>query len=219
MTLTNPKPLGWAYGEILTSAQANSIGTQLPYALDGNGGGTYEPSAPIIVGGSGLQIAKMRWPAALLPSFVTVGSWTLSLHNVWRYDTSTASTNDQLHLTLPITWTAGTLSAVRIWVCATHSATNSPGELPATLPELAVFKRSFPGSPGPNPTATQLGSTASDTSSTLTAYKTAHYIEVSGLSESIDLSEVYSIRINASSGDDGADDDFMVMSVEAELAV
>ncbi len=39
--LTNPKPLGWAYGEILTSAQMNTIASQLPFAIDGAGGGTY----------------------------------------------------------------------------------------------------------------------------------------------------------------------------------
>jgi hypothetical protein len=29
----------------------NSIGTQLPFAIDGNAGGTYTPSAPIVIGG------------------------------------------------------------------------------------------------------------------------------------------------------------------------
>lgn len=56
MTLTNPKPLGFAYGEILTSAHVNSAFAQLPYALDGNAGGTYAPSAPLIINGSGLQV-------------------------------------------------------------------------------------------------------------------------------------------------------------------
>ena len=56
MTLTNPKPLGFAYGEILTSALVNSAFSQLPYAVDGNAGGTYAPSDPIIIGGDGLNV-------------------------------------------------------------------------------------------------------------------------------------------------------------------
>lgn len=54
--LTNPKPLGWAYGETLTSTQMNSFGTQLPYAVDGNAGGTYEPTNPIIIDGDGIEL-------------------------------------------------------------------------------------------------------------------------------------------------------------------
>lgn len=51
MTLTNPKPLGWAFGELLTSAQMNSVATQLPYAIDGNAGGTYANTNPIVLTG------------------------------------------------------------------------------------------------------------------------------------------------------------------------
>ena len=221
MTLANPKPLGWGYGEILTSAQANSFGTQMPYALDGNGGGSYSPSAPIIVGGSGLQIAKLRWPAVALPAFDNAGAgvWDLDFMGAWRYSTATASTSDTLSLPLPAVWIAGTLSAVRIWVCASHGSTNSPEALPTTKPKLGVYKHTLPTS-GPTPVLTQLGSTATDSSATITDYKTPHYIEVSGLSESIGLTEAYSIRITPSSGDTGGgEDDIMVLSVEAELSV
>jgi hypothetical protein len=51
MTLTNPKPLGWAFGEILTSAQMNSFGTQLTRALDGTGGGSYTLTNPLVLAG------------------------------------------------------------------------------------------------------------------------------------------------------------------------
>jgi hypothetical protein len=56
MTLTNPKPLGHAVGEVLTSTNVDAALVQLPYAVDGNAGGTYAPSAPIIIGGSGLRV-------------------------------------------------------------------------------------------------------------------------------------------------------------------
>jgi hypothetical protein len=57
MTLVNPKPLGWAFGEILTSSQMNSIATQLPYALDGLNGGTYTLTSPLAIGGSGVTVS------------------------------------------------------------------------------------------------------------------------------------------------------------------
>ena len=49
MVLVNIKPLGWAYGEIFTSAQANSITSQLPNAIDGAGGGSYSLAAPLVI--------------------------------------------------------------------------------------------------------------------------------------------------------------------------
>lgn len=73
MTLTNPKPLGWAYGERLTSAQMNSIGSQLPYAVDGNAGGTYAPSAPIIIGGSGVTLTGGINGSVAVATNVTAG--------------------------------------------------------------------------------------------------------------------------------------------------
>jgi hypothetical protein len=56
MTLTRAKPAGWANGEIFTSTQANAMDVQLPYAVDGNAGGTYAPSNPIVINGDGLDV-------------------------------------------------------------------------------------------------------------------------------------------------------------------
>jgi hypothetical protein len=49
--LTNPKPLGHATGEKLSSTNVDAAFAQLPYAIDGNAGGAYTPSAPITIGG------------------------------------------------------------------------------------------------------------------------------------------------------------------------
>jgi hypothetical protein len=56
MTLSNPKPLGWAFGEILTSAQMNSFGTQIIRALDGTGGGAYTLAAPLSIDGDTVEL-------------------------------------------------------------------------------------------------------------------------------------------------------------------
>lgn len=44
MTFSPFKAGGYAYGEILTSAQMNQANADLPFALDGRAGGAYEPS-------------------------------------------------------------------------------------------------------------------------------------------------------------------------------
>src|SRR5690606_24096154 len=55
MTFTRAKPGGWQAGERLTSGQANHIDEQLPKAIDGNAGGSYAPSSPILIGGAGIR--------------------------------------------------------------------------------------------------------------------------------------------------------------------
>lgn len=47
---------GWAFGEILTSAQMDALDADHAAAIDGVGGGTYAPSNPIVVGGDGLSV-------------------------------------------------------------------------------------------------------------------------------------------------------------------
>lgn len=55
MTFTAPKPGGHSTGERLTATQFNVVNTALPDAIDGGAGGTYAPSAAIVIGGSGLE--------------------------------------------------------------------------------------------------------------------------------------------------------------------
>lgn len=49
MTFSRVNLLGWAYAELLTSAQMNQLDINMTRALDGYGGGTYNPSAAIKV--------------------------------------------------------------------------------------------------------------------------------------------------------------------------
>lgn len=49
MTLVRANPAGWALFELLTSGQMNIIDSQMPSALDGTDGGTYVPTASIII--------------------------------------------------------------------------------------------------------------------------------------------------------------------------
>lgn len=53
---TSPKLGGWAFGELLTSAQMNQFNTDHPNAIDGVGGGTYALTAPLILNGDDVTI-------------------------------------------------------------------------------------------------------------------------------------------------------------------
>lgn len=52
MTIADVKSGGWATNEVLTSAQMNLIRAELLKAMDGAGGGSYSPSAHLVLGGA-----------------------------------------------------------------------------------------------------------------------------------------------------------------------
>jgi hypothetical protein len=60
VTLTNPKPLGYAYGEALPSGEVNSVWSQLPNAVDGIGGGAYTLTAPLSIDGDTVTIDDLE---------------------------------------------------------------------------------------------------------------------------------------------------------------
>lgn len=54
MTFVRANPPGWALFELLTSAQMNIIDSQIPFALDGQAGGSYTPTASIELDGGSI---------------------------------------------------------------------------------------------------------------------------------------------------------------------
>ncbi len=59
MTLARANPPGWALFDLLLSSQMNAIDIQLPFALDGVGGGPYTPAATISLDGSVSDIVPL----------------------------------------------------------------------------------------------------------------------------------------------------------------
>jgi hypothetical protein len=55
MTISVIKPGGWAVGEKLRSTEVNSVQTELLKCVDGENGGTYTPTDPIVIGGEGAE--------------------------------------------------------------------------------------------------------------------------------------------------------------------
>jgi hypothetical protein len=65
MVLVNVKPLGFAYGEILTSVQMNSVTSQLPNAVDGIGGGAYVLANPLSITGDVVTFDTITVPSVV----------------------------------------------------------------------------------------------------------------------------------------------------------
>lgn len=95
MTIARVNSSGWGIGDELTSAQINALDIDHTYPVDGHAGGTFTPSAPIILGGSGLQLTttthqvnsggrltvksggEIRWEAGSTPRFDEVALFNL----------------------------------------------------------------------------------------------------------------------------------------------
>lgn len=91
---------------------------------------------------------------------------------------------------------------------------DSHGSLPANMPFLRVYKTAFATG-----TATQIGSTATDSSANTTAYDAAHTITVGGLTEVIDRSAYsYHTEFFAESGAN-SDDNTKYLGTSATFTV
>lgn len=59
MSFSRAKPAGWAFGEILTSAQQNQLDIDHANAIDGVDGGTYNLAAPLTIQGDTVTIQTL----------------------------------------------------------------------------------------------------------------------------------------------------------------
>lgn len=69
---------GWAFGEILTSAQMNQLNTDFPFAANMRDGASYTPSSPVVVAGAGMTLKLVG--SNTLPSGTLVVSGSASLN-------------------------------------------------------------------------------------------------------------------------------------------
>lgn len=88
MTISRVKSGGWTEElDSLTAQELDSLDNNLVKAIDGDGGGTYSPTNPIIIGGAGIQINR-------LGDSVLSGNFQFSGDNAcmrWRYSTFTGT--------------------------------------------------------------------------------------------------------------------------------
>lgn len=73
---------GWAIGTVWTSAEWSALDDALAASVNGDGGGTYTPSADVIVGGAGVRLIAVTHPITGAHSVVstTISAGALLVH-------------------------------------------------------------------------------------------------------------------------------------------
>ena len=77
MTLALANPLGWAFGEILTSSQQNALQNEVIKALDGVNGGSYTLATALTLLGAGLSLGGVNHQVTGTLSVVNTALLTL----------------------------------------------------------------------------------------------------------------------------------------------
>lgn len=181
MSLVDPTSgAGYAFGAKLPATHMTTIATNQPKAVDGSGGGTYTPSAEIIVNGSGLQLGnRLKYTSRTATRVQEYagnarslsGNWSLYTNDAWR---NTAS-GGVLWVNLNrIPNYAAFASITMRW----KGAAGHAGQ-PGTMPKMELFKIDKDSA------RTSMGSVL-DTWTNAAAYETAHDITLT-LTDTIDL--------------------------------
>lgn len=182
MTIADPKTGGWS-NELLTPAQMNIVRTELLKCVDGTGGGSYAPSAPVIVNGSGaLQLGSRlaytsRSVTRVLPILLGEYDNTRAAFTSGDYFTSTSTTTSTVTLPLVGLPNGATLNTVTV----KFKGAAAHGGAPGTMPTLKVNCRGITAG-----SFTQLGTTTTDTYGSAGAYETTHDISVASIAHTID---------------------------------
>ena len=172
--LVRANSLGWAFLEVLTSAQMNAIDINVTNAIDGDGGGTYAPSSPLDVS----NLRNVEWGNGYWPAQTSRDEWrTLSLNRLssvggsWNFAAGRwdqINDSDEIYFAGDNLVAGAQLVGARLWLTGAggHAA------LPATMPHLYVVKVKGDG------TTSSLGDTV-DASGTTAVYQAIHQINVS----------------------------------------
>jgi hypothetical protein len=207
----------WSAFEVFLSAQLNAITTQLLRAIDGTGGGTYNPSSVLAIGGSqGLRIEGTGGAARLkynsrnvtrgMPNTARAinATWTLADDpHYWTHDDTTAADRLNWHLVgLPH---GATLNTVTVRVTGT-------GTKPTTMPTARVYSVAHIGG-----TTSPLAAAVTDPSANDAAWQLDHTITTSSIGHVVD-STLYSyfVYVTGSNGSSGVT---KVTGVEVTCAV
>jgi hypothetical protein len=174
MSFARVNPAGWALDEVLTSAQMNSLDTNVSNALDKRV--------------TGLDIDSRTGVARYTP-FGTIASSNLTFQGTGYFETSATS---QQTLTYPVIAPDGaTITSVTVW----YTGALGHAGLPAGMPTLSL--RTVVLSTG----AIAAIGTQSDTSGTTGALETYHAITLSGLSHVVERGTTVSfLRLLTESG-------------------
>ena len=211
MTITRVNPAGWTDAtDTVTAAQLNQLDTNATYAADFAAGGTYAPSAAVIVGGSGIQLSGTSRLGLASRSLTIVqpliGS-TCATGDNFEYLSSSgairnnAGTGAQIFLLLTRMPDGATLTNVRLYYKgATGHAGPDPITGQITMPNFTVVYRDVS-----SVAATAIGTTTDDPEVVQATYEAVHGWAADGVSAAahvINQSNNYGIIFTAETGGD-----------------
>lgn len=176
----------------LSASTLNTWRTNISQAIDGAGGGTYTPVAPIIITGAGLQVTGISYTYSSSTVTRTVDTDAFDIFGTSSKGGLPALVVAADIIGIPLRLPHGNvLTSVVVYISPAVD-----GNLPGTKPLVSVNRRDLTDG-----TVTTLGS-ITDPAANAAAYEQYHGITVSGLSETIDRSKyMYHVRFE---GEDGA---------------
>jgi len=179
MTLVDPTGgLGYTFGQKLPSTHMTTIAGNQPKAVDGNGGGTWAPGAPIILNGaSALQLgAKLNYTSRSVVRMQSLNpqaraaDWTWALGAtgvVWQNANAAAASKMQAQLAQIAH------NSVVTGIRAFYKGAAGHVGLPASMPKFTVYRVDSSN------TYTGVAGTTTDPSATVAAFQAAHSITLS----------------------------------------
>lgn len=227
MTLTRANAPGWPTGARFTSTQANHMDAEIPKAIDGVGGGTYTPSAPIdVTGANGFGdvdfTGNVNFASGGTVSFADDATWS-GASNLPKLGSrsyvytqsmiSAAGDSEWISISVPGYRTNNNATTYQLYlnldnlpylgtitaITAYVDPKNGHGGLPGTMPRLKLSSRTH-GSVGDTDVAQQ-----TDTSANVAAYEALHTITLSGLSATIDGTKMYYVEVQSEGGANALD--------------
>lgn len=219
MTLVDPTSgLGYSFGQKLPSTHMTTIATNQPKAVDGDGGGTWTPSATIVLNGaSALQLGGMLKYTSrtitraqpIIPQVVDTANWNwvADMAGLLTWKNLVTSTRCQMELTKFAH--NSTVSEVRVFFQGGGGHMALP-----TMPQFRLYRIDTSG------VYTALGAATNDPSANVAAYEAAHSINVNlTASFVVDLTQYRYILAIASESGANYQPGGAVLAMTASMAV
>lgn len=193
MTITRVNPSAWSDGETITHTQANALDVNATYAVDGNAGGTYSPSADIEIGGANdlklLTTKRLKYASRSLTIVQPLCGDHGGTNVNWASDSTSGTiynhtANDGTAIYLTKIPDQSVLTRVDVYYegAAGHALDPVDGGGGISMPYLEIYYRTVSTS-----TPTIIGARATDTDNVRAVYQANHDWYVGGLSHTVDL--------------------------------
>lgn len=176
MAITVVKVGGWAFGEILTSANMTSVDSNVTNAVDKRSGA--------------LEVTSQSY-TYVLPSIAHAvdGKWDAEANGRYQQTSLTAPINAYYPLYLP---NGSVITAARAYLIGAAGHSALPAQMPTIRVESVVISTGTTGN---------LIGTGTDASASVGAYETLHYMETTGTSAAIDrTTKAYHVAVTGESG-------------------